>query len=135
MKQNGHKPRTKKTYSARIVAQALALIIAGESVQAVADKLKVPQQTVSEWKAQFPSDFGAIRTKREVIEDLLGEYLEQTLRANLAQLKVFADDNWIRTQTAGELATLHGVIFDKAVRILDAARRAGEQRQIGAGTV
>lgn len=128
-KAGGVKRAKSKNYSARIIARAVALLVAGNSVQAVADQLEIPQRTISEWKAQFPSDFAEIRTKREVVEDLLGQYLEETLRANLAQLKVFADESWIRTQTAGELATLHGVIFDKAVRILDAAHRAGEERR------
>lgn len=108
------------------------MLVLGASVQEVSDKLAVPKQSVSRWRELLPENVGQPGTKKEVIEDLLGQYLEATLRANLAQLKVFTDESWIRTQTAGELATLHGVIFDKAVRILDAAHRAGEQRQLPA---
>jgi hypothetical protein len=107
------------------------MLIAGSSVAEVAAKLKIPDRTVSEWKALVPAEFAVVRSKKEVIEELLGQYLEETLRANLAQLKVFADETWIRSQTASELATLHGVLFDKAVRVLDAAQRGARQRPTG----
>ena len=131
---NGHKgtPRKgAKDHSNRFVAQALAMMMLGASVQEISDKLAIPKQTISEWRAYLPAELGQVRTKKEDVEDLLGQYLEKSLRAILAQLDVIGDPDWIRTQTAGELATLHGVVFDKSVRVYDAARRAAEQRTAG----
>ncbi|MGH6630720.1 MAG: helix-turn-helix domain-containing protein, partial [Burkholderiales bacterium] len=118
-----------KNYPASVIAQALALLVAGESVQAVADKLRIPHQTVSEWKAQFPAGYGYIQPKRDIIEDLMCQHLEAALRSNLAQLVVFSDPDWIRQQSAQELAILYGVTFVKAVRIFEAAARAEARQQ------
>ena len=106
------------------------MLALGSSVQEVSDKLAVPHQTIVEWRAYLPAEIGRGRLKKEVIEELFGQYLEKSLRATLAQLEVISDPDWIRTQNAADLATLHGVVFDKSVRVFDAARRGAEQRQL-----
>lgn len=126
-----------KHHTSQIVAQALALLVLGSSVAEVSEKLQIPSRTISEWKALLPEQVAEGRPKKELIEDLFGQYLEKSLLAILAQLDVISDPNWIRSQTAGELATLHGVVFDKSVRVFDAARRGAElreQRQLSAST-
>lgn len=130
MKQNGHKgtPRAgKKSYSVHIVAQALAMIVAGESVQAVADKLGIPKQNISRWKENLPPQLGQIGSKRELITDLVWQNLESILRANLVQLKVASDEEWLRKHTPDSLAILYGTICDKGFRLLDGAARAERQ--------
>jgi len=132
---NGHKgtPRAnKKTYSARIVAQAVAMLIAGSAVAEVSKALDIPQRTVSEWKDLVPAEFAGIRPKKEVIEELVWQNVESILRANLAQLKVASDEEWIRKHTPDSLAILYGTICDKGFRFLEAAARAEQQtRQLG----
>ncbi len=110
------------------------MLMLGASVQEVSDKLDVPKQSVSRWRELLPAEVGRGGTKKEVIEDLFGQYLEKSLRATLAQLEVISDPDWIRTQNAADLATLHGVVFDKSVRVFDAARRGAEQRQLPAAS-
>jgi len=132
MKQNGngHKgtPRAgKKSYSVHIVAQALAMLVAGESVQAVADKLGIPKQNISRWKENLPVQLGHIGTKREVIADLVGQNIESILRANLVQLKVASDEEWLRKHAPDSLAILYGTICDKGFRFFEAAARAEQQ--------
>lgn len=113
------------------------MFLTGSSVAEVCKKLKVPQQTASEWKklSEVPkqsvalSENGGNRSKREIVENLYTEYLEETLRTLIAQLKVCADPQWIKDQSAADLATLHGVFFDKSVRVFDAARQGAELRQ------
>lgn len=112
----------KKTNSARVVARAVAMLVAGSAVAEVAQKLDIPQRTVSEWKDLVPAEFARIRPKKEIVHDLLSEYLVETIKTNLEQLKIFRDEKWVRRQSAGELATLHGVLFDKFVRFFEAAR-------------
>lgn len=121
-----------KGHANHIVAQALAMLMLGASIQEVSDKLAVPKQSVSRWRELLPANVGQTGTKKEVIEDLYGQYLEKSLRAILAQLDVISDPDWIRTQNASDLATLHGVVFDKSVRVFDAARRGAEQRLLPA---
>jgi hypothetical protein len=132
---NGHKgtPRAgKKSYSVHVVAKALAMLVAGESVQAVADKLNIPKQNISRWKEDLPPQLGQIGTKKEVIQELVWQNLESILRANLAQLKVASDEEWLRKHTPDSLAILYGTICDKGFRFLDGAARAEQQsRQLG----
>lgn len=114
----------RKNYPATVIAQAIALLMSGETVQQVADKLNIPKQTISDWKQRIPQDSGQIRTKKEVIADLVGQNIEAILRANLAQLVAATDEAYLRRQPAGELAILYGTICDKGFRFLDAAARA-----------
>ncbi len=58
--------------------------------------------------------------KENVIGDLLIEYLEANLRALKAQAEVFTDKTWLTEQGASEAAILHGVMTDKAVRLIEA---------------
>jgi len=118
-----------KNHPASVVAKALAEMVAGSTVAEVSEKYSIPQQTVSGWKALLPPELGETRTKRETVEELLSIYLEKILRANIAQLDVFANADWIQRQRASELAILQGVLFDKAIRIFDAARRGEQQPQ------
>lgn len=130
---NGHKgtPRAgAKHHHPKVIAQALAMLALGASVQEASDKLSVPHQTIAEWRSYLPAEVGEGRPKKEVIEQLFAQYLEKSLRATLAQLEVISDPDWIRTQNAADLATLHGVVFDKSVRVFDAARR-GADRAVG----
>jgi len=121
---------TKPQHSARVIAKALAMFSTGSSVAEVVTKLRVPKQTASDWKKLLPEpETGQNRTKREIVENLYGEYLEETLRTLLAQLKACADPEWIKKQSAAELATLHGVFFDKSVRVYDAARAGAALRE------
>lgn len=102
------------------------MLAMGASVDEVSQKLDIPNQTISDWRKKLP-EVGQGRVKAEIIADLMTQYLEKSLRTTLVQLDVFSDEIWIRSQTAGELATLHGVIFDKSVRVWDAAKRGAEQ--------
>ncbi len=58
--------------------------------------------------------------KKEAIGELLVKYLETNLRTLAAQSAVFADEEWLKKQSASEVAVLHGVIIDKTVRLLEA---------------
>ena len=117
-----------KPHPAKTIARAMAILATGGTVADVVAELKIPKQTVSDWAKLVP-ETGQPRTKKEVVEELYAQYLEETLHAVLAQLKVCADPEWIKKQSAAELATLHGVLFDKSVRVFDAARRGAELRE------
>jgi hypothetical protein len=79
--------------------------------------------TLKSWKSreQHVSEGVATgaTTKRERIGDLLLEYLETNLETLKAQQVVFRDETWLKQQSASELAILHGVSADKALRLLE----------------
>lgn len=114
-------------YSDQIKAQALAALLAGQSFSEVARQMGVPIGTLKSWKqrnadaldAAVAVDATSATAKKERIGALLLDYAIATLETLKAQQKVFADEAWLREQSAGEVAVLHGVAFDKVVRLLE----------------
>lgn len=110
-------------YSEQIKAQALAALLAGQAPAQIAATLGIPIGTLKSWKSRLKNGDGVATVateKRERIGDLLLDYLVTTLETLKAQQVVFADADWLKKQSAGELAVLHGVSVDKAVRLLEA---------------
>lgn len=109
-------------YSDQIKAQALAALLAGQAPAQVAASLGIPIGTLKSWKSrQKNGDAVAVvaTEKREQIGALLLDYLVMTLETLKVQQQVFADEEWLRKQSASEVAVLHGVSVDKVVRLLE----------------
>ena len=122
-----HKP-AKVKYSDETKAAALAALLAGQSVSAVAREYKLPKGTVSNWK-NHPSQDGVRpdRTqKREAIGALLLEYLHTNLETLKQQSVFFRDTAWLAKQSAADAAVLHGVMTDKSIRLLEALGGTGD---------
>lgn len=122
-----------KVYPEEVKAQAMAALMTGQSVSSVAREYELPKGTVSRWKGEAyevidegNADGSAIVRTQNVHEEnedvgsLLLTYLRSNLRALTVQAEVFADPQWLRGQEASQLAVLHGVMTDKAVRLLEA---------------
>ena len=112
-----------KAHSDEVKAKVIAALLAGCGVVEIARELNLPQQSVSNYKRDIPEEkLGELRHKKgERIDDLVYDYLVQNLETLRAQSKVVSDESYINQQPAGELATLHGVIADKTVRLLEVA--------------
>lgn len=116
-------------YSEHIKAQALAALLAGQSPAQVAATFGIPVGTLKSWKSRQRNGDGVATVateKKERIGDLLLDYLEEGLTTLREQVKVFRDADWLKKQSASELAVLHGVIADKQVRLLEALADAGD---------
>jgi len=114
-----HSPETK--------AAAMAALLQGQSVSSVARDYDLPKGTVSGWRRQAREQAGVypVATQKTAeIGELLTDYLRANLRALQAQAEVFARPDWLEKQTASDAAVLHGVMTDKAVRLLEAFGRA-----------
>lgn len=117
-------------YAPDTKAAAMAALLQGQSVSAVAKEYDLPKGTVSGWKRQAVRKVAAegvasgATQKAAEIGDLLTGYLQANLRALQAQAGAFADPVWLSQQKADALAVLHGVMTDKAVRLLEAFGRA-----------
>ena len=115
-----HDPATK--------AAVMAALLSGQAAGDVAAEYKVPKGTVDAWRArmkQAPPLASLASEKRKQIGELLIDYLHASLTTLRQQQVVFSDEVWLKSQEAGELAVLHGVMTDKAVRLLEAL---GESR-------
>jgi len=105
----------------------MAALLAGQGIQEVAKQYKIPEGTIKAWRARAKdaSQVAAVAAgKKEEIGELLLEYLRTNLRTLKAQTIVFSDPLWLAKQDAGEVAVLHGVMTDKAIRLLEALSRA-----------
>ena len=106
---NGHPPEVR--------AAATAALLAGQSISSVAKEYDIPKSTVGRWKLE---PIPEVETEKREIGELLLEYLQQNLVTLKAQAKAFGDPDWLSRQGAQELAILHGVMTDKAVRLIEA---------------
>jgi hypothetical protein len=107
----------------------MAALLAGQGVSEVARQYRIDPSVVSRIKTQIPTDrLQEVAQKKEIrIDELLLDYLQKNLMALAAQAVVASDEEYLRQQPASELATLHGVMVDKAVRLLEAGQAARTQ--------
>jgi len=115
-----------KKHSEEVRAQVMASLLAGQGVMEVASQYNLDASVVSRWRSALPDNqLQVIATKKgERIEHLLFEYLTETLVTLKEQAIIARERDYVTKQPAGELAVLHGVMADKAVRLLEAAHRA-----------
>lgn len=99
----------------------MAALLAGQGVTEVAKEYDLPTSTVSRWKARAREKAG----RSNDVGELLLDYLQENLRTLRAQAHAFRDPEWLRAQEADAAAVLHGVLTDKAVRLLEALEGSG----------
>lgn len=118
-----------KAHSDAVRAAVMAALLAGQSISEVAADYKVDRSLVSRWKRQIPKErLHAVATKKTYdFGELLGDYLAALLRSLTVQAEVAGDPTYIKAQPASELATLHGVMADKGIRLLEAAHASQEE--------
>lgn len=109
-------------YSDETKAAVMAALLEGQSIGQVAREYKIPKGTISNWKNRYKGPENG--TQKKEIGDLLLEYLRANLEALKAQVDVFKDPQWLKHQTASDVAVLHGVMTDKAIRLLEAMSNA-----------
>lgn len=110
----------RREYSDETKAQVMAALLAGQSVNEVAERYRIPAGTVKSWRRNSREFHPADPQKGAEIGDLLLGYLRENLVTLKAQVEHFRDPKWLSRQGASELAVLHGVVTDKAIRLLEA---------------
>lgn len=114
----------------------LAALLAGQGVTDVAREYRIPEGTVKAWRARIAgslNESAPVVAKREQIGGLLIDYLHETITTLTLQQKTFRDREWLKAQSAADLAVLHGVLTDKAIRLLEALGAAGPLPEPNAG--
>lgn len=122
-----------RQYSEETKAAVMAALLTGQSVSSVAKEYQIPKGTVSSWKRKAESIAGGVEatpTQKADIGDLLLEYLRESLVTLREQVKFFRDRAWLAAQDASQLAVLHGVQTDKAVRLLEALSDGPEAEDV-----
>ena len=106
-------------YTPETKAAVMSALLTGQSVSSVAREYDIPKGTVSGWKKEVIKPTNPTQKNEEIGELLVG-YLRENLKALTAQAEQFQDKDWLREQSAESVAVLHGVMTDKAVRLLEA---------------
>ena len=120
-------------YSEETKSAAMAALIAGQSISEVAKEYEIPVGTVKGWRATASRLNQVEPEKKSAIGDLILLYLQENLETLRAQVKVFRDEDWLKKQSAADAAVLHGVMTDKAVRLLEAMAKSGGSAGAGSG--
>jgi len=111
----------RREYDDETKAAVMAALLTGQSINAVAREYKIPKGTVSSWRERNLQSVAANATQKGTpIDDLLSGYLKENLRTLRAQAEFFREETWLKQQEASQLAVLHGVLSDKAIRLLEA---------------
>lgn len=112
-----------KAHSDEVRAEVIAALLQGQGVTEVAERYKLPKQTVSDLKNEIaPAILGQVRTeKRERIGDLIEKHLRTSLESATGIAQKVNNSEWVAKQNASDVAVLFGVLTDKAIRILEAA--------------
>jgi len=110
---------------------ALAALLEGQSVSAIAKKYKLPKATVSDLKRTLDSDeFEQVRTKKqEALATLIEGHLHASLKAATELAGQASNASWRDKQDADKLGVLYGILTDKAVRILEAAEASAPSEE------
>lgn len=115
-------------HSPEVRAAAIAALLAGQSVSAVAKEYQLPKGTVSSWRKQEAQRVESLTTQKTDDGKSIGELLVDLLTANIRGLinatSVLQDPKWLREQSAAELGTFIGITHDKVIRMLEAMDRS-----------
>lgn len=109
-----------RTYDDSTKAAVMAALLQGQSISSVAKEYDIPKGTVSSWNQRAQGGVAADSTQKKEIGELLLEYLKANLYALRVQAEQFANTKWLNKQQADQVAVLHGVMTDKAIRLLEA---------------
>lgn len=109
-------------YSNEVRAQVIAALLSGQSAVFVSRQFNVPIGTVRSWWSRENRGANIVDTTdatRTRIGELIVEYLSEALQTMIAQVRVARDEKWLKAQEGSQFAVLHGVISDKATRIIE----------------
>jgi len=82
----------------------------------MAERVGVEVELLTQWVLQ--ALMGLVQ-QAELGELIVG-YLRENLATLASQARDFRDTEWLKKQPASEAAVLHGVLTDKAIRLLEA---------------
>jgi transposase-like protein len=107
-------------------AAVLAELLTGQSVSRIARARGLNEATVRNWKRGIDQgELTKVNAKKsERMDDLICSYLTALLVSLTLQCRTLGEKEWLVQQSAGGLATLYGVMFDRAFRMLSMVSEA-----------
>lgn len=118
-----------KAHDEETKAAIVAALLAGQAVSEISRTYSLPETTVRRMRNQLnPDKLAEVGGKKENrIDELLVLYLEANLTALAVQSRVAGDETYLKRFPPQQLAVLHGVMADKAVRLIEAGARADSE--------
>lgn len=112
-------------------AAAIAALLEGQGVTAVAKKYKLPRSTVNNFKKSLSTgQLDEVRHKKEQeLAELIEGHLKSSLHAAAQIAKQTSNADWRNKQNAADLGVFYGILTDKAVRILEAGEAADSSEE------
>ncbi len=107
------KPRDKD-----VKAQAIAALILGDSPTEVANRYGLPRGTVRNWQPEVEQLAKDSHNSGGRIIDLVEGYMESGIESLTAQAQQAGDPEWLRKQSAKDLAKLHDSMFERTFHLL-----------------
>lgn len=112
----------------KMKAAVLAAILLGQPVATIAARYGLSYSTVSNWKKAFDVESPEQRVER-LSEDLM-VFIQQEIQNLIAIAVVTSEEEWIKEQTASELADYIGVKNNTLLKVLEAFGKAQEGAKI-----
>lgn len=111
-----------KPHSDETKAAVMAALLAGQGVTEVAREFSLDESTVRNWKRTIAKEtLTKINAKKgDRLAELTFGYLEGLLVSLTEQVGHVKTAEYVTKQPASEIAVLHGVMADKAFRLLSA---------------
>lgn len=114
-----------KAHSPETRAAVISALLAGQGVNDVAATYGLDSGLVSRWKGTIPAkELQQVAVeKKERLVDLIQAHLMASLKGATKCAEQANDDNWLRQQSAENLAVFYGVLSDKSIRLVEVGAR------------
>ena len=111
----------RKTHEPYKVAAVIGDLLLGKDLRQIARTHKISHNTVLAWarKANINRHVIAVES-RETLGQLVDDYLRKSLKALSAQAEFAAGSEYLQSQSADNVASLHNAIDGQAIRVLGA---------------
>ncbi|HEY7061746.1 MAG TPA: hypothetical protein VII06_09715 [Chloroflexota bacterium] len=119
-------------YSQETKAAVLAAVLSGTPVLQAARQYGVTRAAARNWLRDLNPPEVVTPERSRDLGELLARYLTTSLRTLEAQARAVADPEYVKGQSAENLAILHGVLADKLIRILSAFESGAERIELDA---
>lgn len=106
-----------------------SLLASGKSTRQVALDTGVPEGTIRCWQQRNHQRAAAKRFEASSSAGLSGTieaYLYEILEALTSQARLTGDPDWLRKQSAADIAALHIALSERAFRLLSAIEEPGD---------
>ena len=110
-------------------AAALAGLMAGKTISEVAKETGLSVGIIHRMKSEIPQEMEKVgKEKSATFGEMIGQNFAHHIEALNAYVTHTSTPEYIRGQTASDMAALHGAVAGYAVRLLDIAARVGAAR-------